>query len=116
VRLVGVQLSVAGSYLPPLSKTTSIVKGAENVAPPHTIISAPVQTAVSLARMGGWFVVLIADHVLLADHAPPTFVAGETGVGGGGGSIYVDAAAVIVTAAGDRFVVRLAGFAANRGA
>jgi hypothetical protein len=40
VVLVGVQLSVAGLYLPPLLKSLL------GFCPPQTIISVPVQTAV----------------------------------------------------------------------
>jgi hypothetical protein len=40
VRLVAVQLSVLGLYLPPL------LKKLQQSAPPHTIISLPVHTAV----------------------------------------------------------------------
>jgi hypothetical protein len=116
VRLVGVQLSVAGSYLPPLSKTRSGVKGAENVTPPQTIISAPVHTAVLLARIEGWLVVLIADHMLLADQAPPAAVADEVGAGAINGKVYAAAVVVMMAAPGGKLVVRLAGFATNLGA
>ena len=51
--LVAVQLSVPGSYLPPVFKGW----GAH---PPQTIISLPVQTAVCCTRAEGALVVLVA--------------------------------------------------------
>ena len=52
--LVAVQVSVPGPYLPPVSKR--LVKS----APPHTIISLPVHTAVWADRALGALVVLVA--------------------------------------------------------
>ena len=55
--LVAVQLSVLGLYLPPVFKIAS------QYAPPQTIISLPVQTAVWKSRAAGALVVLVAVHV-----------------------------------------------------
>ena len=41
--LVSIQLSMMGSYLPPVSKNT---KECDSPPPPQTIISLPVHTAV----------------------------------------------------------------------
>jgi hypothetical protein len=63
VVLVVVQLSVAGSYLPPV-----FVFG----EPPQTIISLPVHTAVCLARAEGALVVLVAVQLsVLGLYLPP---------------------------------------------
>jgi hypothetical protein len=54
VVLVAVQLSVPGSYLPPLFKESL------PTYPPQIIISLPLQTAVWLDRPEGALVVLVA--------------------------------------------------------
>ena len=64
VVLVGVQLSVLGSYLPP------VLNGPLN--PPQTIISLRVQTAVCWSRPSGALVVLVAIQLsVLGLHRPP---------------------------------------------
>src|SRR5205814_4284140 len=66
VVLVGVQLSVLGSYLPP------VLNGPLN--PPETIISLRVQTAVCWSRPAGAFVVLVAVQLsVLGLYRPPVF-------------------------------------------
>ena len=60
--LVAVQLSVLGLYLPPVLKYVG-------PAPPQTIISVPVQTAVWLDLAEGALMMLVAVHVL-AMHVP----------------------------------------------
>src|SRR5438874_9823410 len=57
VVLVAVQLSVLGSYLPPVLK-----KVPGPVSPPQTIISVPVQTVVN-AYLPSGALVLVATHV-----------------------------------------------------
>jgi hypothetical protein len=65
VVLVAVQLSVLGSYLPPVN-----VKG----NPPQTIISLPVRTAVCQIRPAGALVVLVATQLsVLGSYLPPVF-------------------------------------------
>lgn len=56
--LVGVQLSVPGSYLPPVLRVLYGV-----LYPPHTIISLLVQTAVCQTRTSGALVILVEVHV-----------------------------------------------------
>src|SRR6266481_352503 len=69
VRLVAVQLSVLGLYLPPVFKKT---KPWPN--PPQTIISLPVQTAVWNSRAAGAFVRLVAIQLsVLGLYRPPVF-------------------------------------------
>ena len=58
VVLVAVQLSVLGSYLPPVLK-----KVPGPVSPPQTIISAPVQTLAARYRPGGALVSVVEVHV-----------------------------------------------------
>ena len=55
--LVVIQLSAVGLYLPPVFKTLP------PAAPPHTIISVPVQTAVCWDRAAAALVVLVGVHV-----------------------------------------------------
>jgi hypothetical protein len=67
--LVSVQLSVLGLYLTP-SFVMHRTDGHEN--PPQTIISLPVQTAVSLSRLNG--AAVMAVHVsVLGSYFPPVF-------------------------------------------
>jgi len=66
VVLVAVQLSVLGSYLPPVFKLLV------PLYPPQTIISVPVQTAVWFDRAEGALIVLVAVHVL-SMHVPEGF-------------------------------------------
>jgi hypothetical protein len=73
VVLVAVQLSVLGLYLPPVFKKLLL-------APPQTIISLPVHTAVCRARASGAPVVLVAVQVSSvqvgggwAQYRPPVF-------------------------------------------
>jgi hypothetical protein len=54
---MAVQLSMLGSYLPP------VFKGPLAVPPPQTIISPPVQTAVLKDRAEGALVVVVAVQV-----------------------------------------------------
>ena len=72
--VVAIQLLVSALYLPPVfNKPLSL-------APPHTIISLPVQTAVWLARRSGALTVLVAVQVsVLGSYLPPSF----DGVGDG---------------------------------
>src|SRR5205823_14967372 len=66
VVLVGVQLSVAGLYRPP------VFKSQQN--PPQTIIWLPVQTAVWDPRAAGALVVLVAVQLsVLGLYRPPVF-------------------------------------------
>jgi hypothetical protein len=66
VVLVAVQVSVAGSYLPPVF--TSLFPS----FPPQTIISVPVQTAVCRYRPTGALVVVVAVQVsVLGSYLPP---------------------------------------------
>jgi hypothetical protein len=65
---VGVQVSAAGSYRPP-------VLSAKLPIPPHTIIRLPDQTAVCLERAEGAFVVDVGAQVSVAgSYRPPVFV------------------------------------------
>jgi len=71
VVLVAVQLSVLGSYLPPVFKKNWLS------LPPHTIISLPVQTAVCKNRAEGTSgkMVLVAVQLsVLGLYLPPVFV------------------------------------------
>jgi hypothetical protein len=69
VVLVAVQLSVLGSYLPPVFNSTAI-------NPPHTIISLPVHTAVFQARPEGALTVLVAAQLsVLGLYLPPVLPA-----------------------------------------
>ena len=62
------QLSVTGSYLPP------VAKGKLPAPPPHTIISVPVQIALWPARPTGALVVLVAVQVSVAgSYLAPVF-------------------------------------------
>src|SRR5215468_1245243 len=66
VVLVAVQLSVLGSYRPPLFKKLIPSN------PPHTIISLPVHTALCDSRADGALVVLVAVQVsVLGSYLPP---------------------------------------------
>jgi hypothetical protein len=66
--LVGVQLSVPGLYRPP------VLKSLLELAPPQTIISVPVHTAVGKARASGALVVLVAFQLsVLGLYLPPVF-------------------------------------------
>ena len=68
--LVAVQLSVLGSYLPPVFKKNWLS------LPPHTIISLPVQTAVCKNRAEGTSgkMVLVAVQLsVLGLYLPPVF-------------------------------------------
>ena len=66
VVLVAVQLSVSGSYLPP------VFKKLKPSNPPQTIISLPVQAAVLLTRGEGALVVLVAVQLsVLGSYLPP---------------------------------------------
>ena len=56
--LVGTQLSVLGSYLPP------VFTGTVAELPPHTIISVPVHTAVWYVLPLGTSVMLVSVQVL----------------------------------------------------
>ena len=63
--LVAIQLSVAGSYRPPVLKSW-------RSDPPQTIISLPVQTAVCSARASGALVVLVAVQLsVVGSYLPP---------------------------------------------
>ena len=66
--LVAAQLSVLGSYLPP------VLTEPPALPPPQTIISLPVQIAVWRARALGGLVVLVAVHVFSVHAAPPDIV------------------------------------------
>jgi hypothetical protein len=64
--LVAVQLSVLGSYLPP------VLKALLASAPPQTIISLSVHTAVCKDRAEGALVVLVAVQLsVLGSYLPP---------------------------------------------
>ena len=66
VVLVAVQLSVSGSYLPP------VFKKLKPLNPPQTIISLPVQAEVLLTRGEGALVVLVAVQLsVLGSYLPP---------------------------------------------
>ena len=63
--VVAVQLSVLGLYLPPVFKRLS-------PAPPHTIISLLVETALCCARARGALMVLVAVQLsVLGLYLPP---------------------------------------------
>jgi hypothetical protein len=67
VKLVAVQLSALGLYLPPLFKKMPLV-------PPQTIISLPVHTAVCLSLPVGALVMLVAVQLsVLGSYLPPVF-------------------------------------------
>ena len=64
--LVAVQLSLPGSYLPPVFKSPKLL------APPQMIISVSVQTAVWWLRASGARMMLVAVHVsVLGLYLPP---------------------------------------------
>src|SRR5262245_45663856 len=67
-RLVAVQVSVTGSWRPPLPSTET------GPWPPHTIIRVPVQTAVGDMRSVGTFVRLVAP---VQEFAPGSKIAPE---------------------------------------
>ena len=70
VMLVAVQLSVPGSYLPP------VFRSVETPTPPQTIISLPVHTAVCASRPSGALVMLVAVQLsVLGLYLPPVFKA-----------------------------------------
>ena len=56
--LVTTQVSVAGSYLPPVFKETD-----ESLLPPQMIISVPVQACAQGPRAGGALVVVMESQV-----------------------------------------------------
>ena len=65
--LVEAQLSVAGSYFPPVAKSVNTL-----LSPPQTIISLPVHTAVCDARADGALLVLVGIQLLvLGLYLPP---------------------------------------------
>jgi hypothetical protein len=67
VVLVAVQLSLLGSYLPPVLKPLPLLS-----APPQMIISLPVHTAVCANRAAGALVVLVAVQLSVAGlYLPP---------------------------------------------
>jgi hypothetical protein len=69
VVLVAIQLSVLGLYLPPVFKFWPF-----KFAPPQTIISLPVHTAVEAIRASGALVVLVALQLsVLGLYFPPVF-------------------------------------------
>ena len=66
--VVAVQLSVLGSYLPPVFKTLL------EPNPPQTTISLPVQTAVCCSRASGALVMVVAVQLsVLGLYLPPVF-------------------------------------------
>ena len=66
--LVGVQLSVPGLYLPPVSKS---IAGQQNT-PPQTIISLPVHTAACESRGESALLVLVAIQLSVSGlYLPP---------------------------------------------
>ena len=66
VKLVAVQLFVAGLYLPPVLNVPTLL------VPPQTIISLPVQIAVCSIRAEGALVVLVAVQLsVLGLYLPP---------------------------------------------
>jgi hypothetical protein len=68
VMAVAVQLSVAGLYLPPVFKLGPLV------APPHTIISLPVQTAECESRAVGALATRVAIQLFVPGlYLPPVF-------------------------------------------
>ena len=69
--LVAVQLSVLGSYSPPVFNSW---KPLSSKYPPQTIISLPVHTAVCSARAEGALVILVAIQLFAAGrYSPPVF-------------------------------------------
>src|SRR6266478_1451585 len=69
VVLVAVQLSVMGSYLPPLLKWVP-----PPFQPPQMIISLPVHTAVWKVRASGAFTVVVGDQLFVFGlYLPPLF-------------------------------------------
>ena len=71
VTLVAVQLLALGLYLPPVLKWRLII-----LAPPHTIISLLVHTAVCKVRPSGAFVMLVAVQLLVMGlYLPPVLKA-----------------------------------------
>ena len=69
VVLVAAQLSVPGSYLPPVLVALPLLS-----SPPQTIISLPAQTAVCRYRASGALVVLVAAQLsVLGLYLPPVF-------------------------------------------
>jgi hypothetical protein len=69
--LVGVQLSVAALYFPPVLKSI----GGQQKTPPQTIISLPLHTAARESRGEGALLVLIADQLsAIGLYLPPVFV------------------------------------------
>jgi hypothetical protein len=76
VVVVAVQLLVSALYLPPVFNTSL------PLAPPHTIISLPVQTAVWPARASGTLTVLVAVQVSVSgSYLPPSFDGVGEGLG-----------------------------------
>src|SRR6516162_2083925 len=68
--LVAVQLSVPGSYLPPVFK----LQLRPHPTPPQMIISLPVHTAECLARATGALVMLVGVQLsLIGLYLPPVF-------------------------------------------
>ena len=69
--LVAVQLSVPGSYLPPVFKCVGGV-----ASPPQTIIWLPVQTVLCCDRAAGALVVLVAVQLSVSgSYLPPVVLA-----------------------------------------
>src|SRR5438445_11651884 len=69
--LVAVQLSVLGSYSPPVFNSW---KPLSSKYPPQTIISLPVHTAVCSARAEGALVIVVAIQLFAAGrYSPPVF-------------------------------------------
>src|SRR5205807_404239 len=72
VIVVAIQVSVLGSYLPPVLKRWPVSPS----YPPQMIISLPVQTAVWNARLPGALVVLVAVQLsVLGLYLPPVLKA-----------------------------------------
>jgi hypothetical protein len=67
VRLVAVQLSVLGLYLPP------VFRELVPLFPPHTIISLPVHTAVERRAVGALLVLVAVQLSVLGLYLPPVF-------------------------------------------
>jgi len=68
VVLVAVQLSVPGLYLPPVLKYVG-----PDAAPPQTIISLPVHTALELRAVGALVVLVAVQLSVLGLYLPPVF-------------------------------------------
>src|SRR3989442_329375 len=67
---VGVQVSVVGSYCPPVFSRGEA--GDKSVRPPHTTIRVPVHTAVWLVRDKGALLVDVGDQVsVVGSYRPP---------------------------------------------